>query len=158
MMKIIVFSATFPKISVILWDMHFLVWHIFLSGTHTHFCPRPLNPPPFFQVWLSISTLQHLTSSYLQAQKANSRGKVIPLACYFFIFMFSFPFLLAPFKLSVLDMFPPGHLGDVQFWNNTVSSGVFMIKLFLAFERKKMFSISQLIASISGPAHLITAV
>jgi len=72
--------------------------------------------------------------------------------------MFSFPFLLAPFKLSVLDTFPPGHLGDVQFWNNTVSSGVFMIKLFLAFERKKMFSISRLIASISGPAHLITAV
>lgn len=58
------FSVTFPRISMILWDMHFLVWHSFLSGAPLHFCSRHLNPSPFSKYDYRFSTLKHLLFSY----------------------------------------------------------------------------------------------
>lgn len=58
------FSVTFPRILMILWDMHFLVWHSFLSGAPLHFCSRHLNPLPFSKYDYRFSTLKHLLFSY----------------------------------------------------------------------------------------------
>lgn len=58
------FSVTFPRISMIPWDMHFLVWHSFLSGAPLHFCSRHLNPSPFSKYDYRFSTLKHLLFSY----------------------------------------------------------------------------------------------
>ena len=52
-------------------DMHFLIWHSFLSGTPTHFCSRHLNPSPFSKYDYRFSILKRLLFSYRQAQKAK---------------------------------------------------------------------------------------